>query len=103
MQGVPKYLNTKEDYEYLRQNFPAEVWRPKFESLLAERMQWFNTGALAEGVAGQTDATHKVVEDAGTGGAAATRYQYKLRDDANCLLYRLGYTAEEVEGMLEGE
>ena len=100
MQGAPKYLNTKEDYEYLRQNFPEEVWRPKFESLLAERVQWFNTGVLAEGVAGQTDATHKVIEDAGMGGAAAMRYQFELLDDANCLLLRLGYMVEEVEAIL---
>lgn len=100
MQGVPKYLNTKEDYEYLRQNFPAEVWRPKFESLLTERMQWFNTGVLAEGAVGQTDDSHKVIEDAGMGGAVATRYQFELRDDANCLLFRLGYAVEEVEAIL---
>ncbi len=103
MQGTPKHLNTKEDYEYLRQNFPAEIWRPRFESLLAERMQWFNTGALAEGDSGQTDASHKVIEDAGMGGAAATRYQFELQENDNCLLYRLGYTVAEVERLLEVE
>lgn len=40
-------LNTRKDYEYLKQNFPESVWRPKFQALLDDRMQWVNKGKLA--------------------------------------------------------
>lgn len=32
----PQVLSTKEDYEYVRQNFPREYWEKDFEELLSE-------------------------------------------------------------------
>ena len=34
MKGVPKYLNTKEDYDYVKANFPREVWEKFYRELL---------------------------------------------------------------------
>lgn len=28
MVGFPKHLNTKEDYMYIKENFPTEQWKP---------------------------------------------------------------------------
>lgn len=103
MQGTPKHLNTKEDYEYIRAHFAPEVWRPRFEALLDEQKQWFNTGPLADGDEGQTDGTRKIVEDQGMTGGPPVRYQFELRDDPNCLMLRLGYSAQEIKAVLEGE
>ena len=41
MKGIPKHLNTKFDYEYIRKNFPKEQYIPFFEDLLKSRTAWF--------------------------------------------------------------
>lgn len=94
MIGIPKHLNTREDYEFLKTNFPASVWKPRFQDLLTDRMQWFNTGVLNAGDAGMVDATHKVVED------ETVKYQFELKNDPGCALNRLGFSIEEVEAFL---
>ena len=41
MQGFPKTLNTREDYEYVRLNFAKELWAPEFQALLDSNYGWF--------------------------------------------------------------
>ncbi len=97
MVGYPKFLNTKEDYEFVRANFPKEEWESDFKALLNERYEWFNLGEIeGEGV---TDDTHKVVEDKQDDGTVV-RYQYEYKENENARIYRLGYTVEEVESIL---
>ena len=97
MVGFPKFLNTKEDYEFVRANFPKEQWESDFKALLNERYEWFNLGEIeGEGV---TDDTHKVVEDK-RDDETVVRYQYEYKENENARIYRLGYTVEEVENIL---
>ena len=97
MVGYPKFLNTKEDYEFVRANFPKEQWESDFKALLDERYEWFNLGEIeGEGV---TDDTHKVVEDK-RDDETVVRYQYEYKENENARIYRLGYTVEEVENIL---
>ncbi len=97
MVGYPKFLNTKEDYEFVRANFPKEQWQPDFEALLNERYEWFNLGEIeGEGVA---DDTHKVVEDK-RDDETVIRYQYEYKENENARIYRLGYTVDEVKAIL---
>ena len=99
MVGYPKFLNTKEDYEFVRANFPKEQWESDFKALLNERYEWFNLGEIeGEGV---TDDTHKVVEDK-RDDETVVRYQYEYKENENARIYRLGYTVEEVEAILAG-
>lgn len=102
MIGYPKTLNTKEDYEFVRQNFPKEEWKEDFEDLLATVNEWFNLGKLEEGDAGITDDTHKVVESEQDDGAVTERYQYEYKENPNARIYQLGYTVDEVKAILEG-
>lgn len=97
MVGYPKFLNTKEDYEYVRANFPREQWEPDFKALLNERYEWFNLGEIED--EGVTDDTHKVVEDK-RDDETVVRYQYEYKENENARIYRLGYTVEEVETIL---
>lgn len=94
MQGYPKHLNCKEDYEYVRANFPREKWEKSFQSLLNTQYAWFNTGAV-EGD-GVTDDTHKVVKDEETG----KQYQFEYRLNPDCTMNRIGYTEEEIRQIL---
>ncbi len=99
MVGYPKFLNTKEDYEFVRANFPKEKWKADFQSLLDTRFDWFNEGEIeGEGV---TDDTHKVVEGK-QDNETVVRYQYVYKENENARIYQLGYTVDEVKAILEG-
>lgn len=99
MQGFPKHLNSKFDFEYVRENFPREKWTPLFEDLLAEQKVWVCTKTLAVGETGVTDETHKIVESE-TVDKIIVKYQYEYVNDENCRMFRLGYTAEEINRIL---
>ena len=97
MQGFPKHLNSKFDFEYVRANFPKEKWQPLFEELLAGQKVWLCVCEITgEGI---TDATHKIVESADTDGTVK-KYQYEYVTDANCQMLRLGYTEQEIIDIL---
>lgn len=98
MIGFPKKLNSKFDYEYIRQNFPREQWEPVYRALLDERLQWFCIGKIHDGEEDVEDETHKIITT-----EQDERYQYELREDPNCSLLRLGFTVEEVEEILKQE
>ena len=101
MQGFPKWLNTREDYIYVKENFPPEQWKPVFQSLLDERMQWLNTGLLKNEADGVNDETHKVVGgDSDMPDTPAQYYQYEFKEDPNCRMFKLGFTVDEVEQLL---
>lgn len=104
MKGYPKHLNTREDYEYVRANFPKEKWLPSFEALLQDTENWFFESNLANKAAGIEDATHKIVESTTTpaeGEEAVTTYaQYVLKTDTNAKIFRIGYTVAEVEAII---
>ena len=101
MIGVPKHLNTKEDYEYTRLNFPKDIWKKAFEDLTKNTSEWFNVGEVAESV-GVTNETHKVVIDKLMDGSFKY-YQYELKINPNCKMFRIGYTILEVENILKEE
>lgn len=94
MIGFPKYLNTKEDYLYGRDNFPKNQWEPEFQKLL-DNKAWINTDMLKDGDTGLTDNTHRVetVEE--------QKYQYEFMTDPNCKLFRIGFTEDEVRQILD--
>lgn len=100
MRGFPKTLNSKADYEYIKDNFLAEQWKPEWQALLDSRMDWFNTGEVKKGK-GITDETHKVVEaEPVEEGGETIYYQFELRENPNCKLLTLGFTVAEVETAL---
>lgn len=100
MRGFPKHLNTRYDVEYCLEYYPAET-KTFLVQKLAEVKQWQVTGKLAEGDAGITDKTHKVVEvkDRETD-KVTERYQHEYKDDPNCELFKLGFTVKEIEDIL---
>ena len=92
MKGLPKYLNTKEDYLYVKDNFDKSYWEPYFQNLLDTRYDWFS---ISEDEYIEDD-NHKKVVDEQEG-----RIDYfEYRENENALIYRLGFTVEEVEDIL---
>ena len=101
MKGYPKYLNTKEDYYYVKENFPKEMWAKDWQALLDSRKNWFFEKNLNDKSEGVEDETHKIVEMKDMGeGESVTYAQYVLMDDEGADLFRLGFTVAEVEKAL---
>ena len=103
MKGFPKHLNTKQDYIYIKENFPKEEWQPVWRQLLANTKNWFCTGTLNDKSEGVTDGTHKVIESTSKDceDEKNVYYQYELRQDKSCDMLRLGFTEAEVKTALE--
>lgn len=95
MVGYPSNLNTKEDYLFVKDNFPASMWKDDFQALLDSVNEWFNIGEIKK-ANGIIDATHKIVEDIETG----KTYQYELKENKDCKLYQLGFTVEEIKNII---
>ena len=101
MKGFPRHLNTKDDYQFVTANFPPDQWRPRVQALIDERFSWLPAGALAEGVPGLEDETHRVVEMRDdTGQHVIERVQEEYREDPNAVIFRLGFTVDEVTALL---
>ncbi|WP_303104101.1 hypothetical protein [uncultured Mitsuokella sp.] len=99
MVGYPHTLNTKEDYLFVKANFPKEKWQGDYQNLLDSMYQWYNVGAIADEAAGTADDTHKIVANENRDGTK-TYYQYEKKIDENCKLLRLGFTEAEVKAAL---
>jgi len=98
MRGIPKHLNTKFDYEYIK-NQNLSGWKQQYQALLDTRQNWFKTGDLSPDDAGITDSTHRVRTEKNLDGVTI-KYQQVLQEDPNCKLFRLGFTQAEVESAL---
>ena len=88
MRGLPKNLNTKEDYLYMKDNYNRAYWEQSFQNLLDTRYDWF----MIDKEDYKEDETHKIVhvdqED------TDTYFEYK--ENPNALIYQLGFTVKEV-------
>jgi hypothetical protein len=101
MRGFPKYLNCKQDFYNLLADYPAET-RAYLQSLMGDRFSWFTTKILAEGDAGKTSDTLRVIEqDLPDGGKE--RLQQELREDPNTRFFLIGWTVDEAAKMLEAQ
>ncbi len=88
-------INTKQDCMNLLSVYPDKI-KEYLSRLVNDRFIWRNTGDLPSGVAGIQDDTHKVVA------AGSSFMQYEKIEDCNCKLYRIGFSLEEAEGIING-
>jgi len=91
MRGLPKNLNTKEDYAYLKDNYDKEYWLPAFQNLLDTRYSWF---AIDEKDYVEDDKHKKVHNEQED---KDEYFVYKLNKNAK--LYQLGFTVKEVQAI----
>ena len=90
MQGDPKHLNTRFDYEFVKDNFVN--WKDYWQELYDSRMIWANVELVGEGV---EDATHRLIDSQDEQGNPIT-IQQELQVDPNAKLFRIGFTEGEV-------
>lgn len=100
MRGFPRNLNTKEDYQYIRDNFPREQWVPHWQALLDTCKDWFFVRTLNDGETAPAGGSYMVVPFEAREGADAYNALYELRHYDTCKLYLLGFTEAEVQATL---
>jgi len=101
MRGFPKNLNTKADYLYVKENFPAEQWKPALQALLDSCKDWFFVKTLEEGEEAPISENYKVVEVEAQGGHEAHSDLYELKCYETCKMKRLGFTEDEIREALD--
>lgn len=102
MKGLPKHMNSKYDYLYIKETLPDDEWKPYWRALLTESKTWVDLGEINESEA-VTDNAHKIehfTEKNNDGTEKATVHQYELRTDMSSDMIRLGFTAAEVRTAL---
>lgn len=99
MRGFPKKLNSKFDYLYIKDKFPANQWKPAWKELISESKNWFFTEKLENEADGLTDDTHKVEKGKNVDGNVVF-YQYELRTDPSSDMVRMGFTEKEINDVL---
>jgi len=95
MEGPARYLNTKYDYEYVKEH--QDNWKDYYQTLYDSRLIWDNVELVGDGI---TDATHRLIQSQDMETNEPITIQQELKLDEHCKLLRLGFTVEEVEGIL---
>lgn len=107
MKGFPKHLNSKEDYDYIREHFPYEKWAPYWRQLVDDRYRWMDTHVISNPAEGVTDKTHRVTsynqENMETGVEETIYVQQEYKKNPGSDFWRMGFTLEEVEAALQKE
>lgn len=102
MKGTPKFINSRDDYIYIKENCPPEFWKPIWKGLLDTHYYWEATDILKKEEQCIVDNTHRYeillpVE----GSNDPVRYQqYELKENLDCDLVRFGFTEEEIKAAL---
>lgn len=91
MRGFPKHFNSKQDVLNALQLFPEDT-KAYIQTLIGARKLWVQVEYVAPGV---NDETHYTRTD-----EAGNVYQMEYLDDPNGDIPRLGFTVEELEGLL---
>jgi hypothetical protein len=84
-------LNTKNDYLNLLESNKDEA-KIELQRLLDNRFHWFDKAVLNADV--EVDETHRII------GEADERILQEYKEDMNSRLFMLGFSVEEVEGII---
>jgi len=102
MKGNPKNLNSKFDYEYIKEHCDVEFWLPRWENLLAQRYHWMPTKVLTSQEEGIEDETHRidVQRSEVDGEEKVVLQQLEYVEDPYSDFARFGFTLEEVNAAI---
>ena len=91
MRGLPKFFNSKQDYlNCLTIDTLKEATKAELQKLIDNRFNWFDVSVLADDETGLNDDTHRVING----------MQQELKEDPTSTIFRLGFTVQEVEGLI---
>lgn len=100
MRDFPKHLNTKDDYMYVLNHFSKEKVLPLFQNLLDTMKDWFFVRELGQQESVADTPTMKTIATENNETKEITYAVYELQENPQCKLYRLGFSVEEVETII---
>lgn len=98
MRGL-SHFSTKQDVMTNLQMFPVQA-KQKLQELYNDRYTWVNTGDLEKREDGVEDETHIICEDNSTD-STPKYYQMEKQIDPNAMIYRFGFTDNEILELLK--
>lgn len=100
MKGYPKNLQTREDYEYVLANFSKDDWKQDFQNLLSTRWMSIYQHRMSDDEIVPDDIKHKVLYQTDEKTGIIYRELYYIIENPDAKIFKLGYTVEEVENIL---
>ena len=102
MKGIPKHLNSRSDYLYVKENYSPDIWKPFWQNLLDTQYIWVPTDILKREEQCVVNDTHRYeILPPVEGTDDPVRYQqYELQINPECDLLQFGFTEEEVKRAL---
>ena len=101
MDKFPEYLNTKFDYDYIREHYPVRKWLPVWEELVKDHKKWQKVQELGLKLEGKEDENNKIIEEIDTETKEKKFLQYEYKEDPNCKINRLGMDITEIERIIK--
>ena len=99
MRGYPKNLNSKQDYQYVLENFDKQQWKPSFQSLLDNRFCWYFERYLKDDET--IEQTENIqINQPQKDDVDQKRSLYIKRENPNAKIFQLGFTVDEVQQIL---
>lgn len=99
MKGFPKNLNSKQDYYFIKDNYPVEQWLPYWKDLIKTSYDWFYIRDVDEDENIENNDQYKVIETTQDNKTTRSLYQYK--ENPSCKIIRLGFDRQEVIEVIE--
>lgn len=102
MRGFPKVLNSREDYDNIVEDFgyTKEVKRAYQGLLNTAKHYVFDRELGADEEPDGPEPEYKVLEE-GQEDGSTLRTQYKLVENPDGRIFKLGFTVEEVQGVID--
>lgn len=105
MRGLPRNLNSKFDYEFIKNNTEPEYWKPLWHGLLDSLYVWKIEKELNSETEGKEDSTHRIAKylDEINSTEENKIYKYyqevKVKNELSDLV-RFGFTEKEIKETL---
>lgn len=98
MRGL-SHFSTKQDVMMNLKMFPAQA-KQKLQELYNDRYTWVNIGDIEKREDGVEDENHIICED-NSADSTQKYYQMEKQIDPNAMIYRLGFTDNEILSILK--
>ena len=102
MRGFPKHLNTKQDYQNMLKSIQEET-KEALRAVYDGRFTWQPVKKLKDNENPKQTDTKQIREIPAMEEGQIERWLYEYKEDANAWFFKLGFSVEEAETILNQE